>query len=433
VTVALDYQPVLLTHPGRSTPVSLQEYQAEDGYAGWRKALTSMTPDQVVEEVKASGLRGRGGAGFPTGNKWGFIPKIAGPKYVAVNADESEPGTFKDRELMEIEPHRVLEGIALCCYAIGAETGFIYIRGEYVEPANRLEAAIAEAEQAGILGEGCLGTQTRVKILVFRGAGAYICGEETALLESLEGRRPMPRSRPPFPAVEGLYRRPTVINNVETLANVPAIVHRGQAWYQTIGTPPRNTGPKIFCLSGKVNRPGNYELPLGAVTIRELIDEYGQGTLGGKNVKGVLTAGVSAPILTADKLDTKLDYDSVQAAGSMLGSASLIVLDEDTCIVRAAALMEEFFRHESCGKCTPCREGTSWLFKVLTRIEQGRGAPADLDLLLSLSGEISGKVLCALGDFATSPVTATVKQYRDEYERHMPQNGRPGGCPFAAW
>jgi NADH-quinone oxidoreductase subunit F len=428
VTV-VDYEPVLLTHPGRTTPVSLQEYQSEGGYEGWRKALTDMSPDQVVEEVKASGLRGRGGAGFPTGNKWGFIPKSPGAKYVAVNADESEPGTFKDRELMEVEPHRVLEGVALCCYAIGAETAFIYIRGEYVEPADRLEAAIAEAEQAGLLGRGCLGTQTNVNILVFRGAGAYICGEETALLESLEGRRPMPRSRPPFPAVEGLYRRPTVINNVETLANVPSIVARGQAWYQTIGTPPRNTGPKIFCLSGRVNRPGNYELPLGAVTVRELIDDYGQGVIDGKKIKGVLTAGVSAPILTADKLDAKLDYDSVQAAGSMLGSASLIVLDEDTCIVRAAALMEEFFRHESCGKCTPCREGTSWLFKVLSRIEQGRGAPADLDLLLSLSAEISGKVLCALGDFATSPVTATIKQYRPEYERHIQEQR----CPFPAW
>jgi NADH-quinone oxidoreductase subunit F len=428
VTV-IDYEPVLLTHPGRTIPVSLEEYQSEGGYEGWRKALTEMSPDQVVEEVKASGLRGRGGAGFPTGNKWGFIPKTPGAKYVAVNADESEPGTFKDRELMEVEPHRVLEGVALCCYAIGAETAFIYIRGEYVEPADRLEAAIAEAEQAGLLGRGCLGTQTNVTILVFRGAGAYICGEETALLESLEGRRPMPRSRPPFPAVEGLYRRPTVINNVETLANVPSIVARGQAWYQTIGTPPRNTGPKIFCLSGRVNRPGNYELPLGAVTVRELIDDYGQGVIDGKKIKGVLTAGVSAPILTADKLDAKLDYDSVQAAGSMLGSASLIVLDEDTCIVRAAALMEEFFRHESCGKCTPCREGTSWLFKVLSRIEQGRGAPADLDLLLSLSAEISGKVLCALGDFATSPVTATVKQYRPEYERHIQEQR----CPFPAW
>ena len=429
MTVGLDYEPVLLTHPGRTSVVTLDEYQAEGGYAGWRKALQKMSPEQVVEEVKAAGLRGRGGAGFPTGNKWSFIPKAPGAKYVAVNADESEPGTFKDRELIEVEPHRVLEGVALCCYAIGAETAFIYIRGEYVEPADRLEAAIAEAEAAGILGRGCLGTQVNVRILVFRGAGAYICGEETALLESLEGRRPMPRSRPPFPAVEGLYRRPTVINNVETLANVPAIIDRGSGWYNSIGTPPRNTGPKIFCLSGRVNRPGNYELPLGAVTIRELIEQYGQGTIDGKGVKGVLTAGVSAPILTADKLDTKLDYDSVQAAGSMLGSASLIVLDEDTCIVRAATLMEEFFRHESCGKCTPCREGTSWLFKILKRIEEGRGAPADLDLLLSLSGEISGKVLCALGDFATSPVVATVKQFQDEYMTHI----ESGACPYPAW
>jgi NADH-quinone oxidoreductase subunit F len=425
----VDYEPVLLTHPGRSSAVSLKEYEAEGGYAAWRKALKDMTPEQVTEEVKAAGLRGRGGAGFPTGNKWGFIPKTPGAKYVAVNADESEPGTFKDRELMEVEPHRVLEGIALCCFAIGAETAFIYIRGEYVEPADRLDAAIAEAEAAGLLGRGCAGTQVNVRILVFRGAGAYICGEETALLESLEGRRPMPRSRPPFPAVEGLYRRPTVINNVETLANVPSIIDRGSGWYNTIGTPPRNTGPKIFCLSGRVNRPGNYELPLGAVTVRELIDDYGQGVIDGKSVKGVLTAGVSAPILTPDKLDAKLDYDSIQAAGSMLGSASLIVLDEDTCIVRAAALMEEFFKHESCGKCTPCREGTSWLYAILSRIEDGRGVPADLDLLLSLSGEISGKVLCALGDFATSPVTATVKQYRDEYEAHI----KDGRCPYPTW
>jgi NADH-quinone oxidoreductase subunit F len=425
----IDYAPVLLTHPGRSTPVSLKEYQGEDGYAAWKKALTTMTPDQVVDEVKASGLRGRGGAGFPTGAKWGFIPKAPGAKYVAVNADESEPGTFKDRELMEVEPHRVLEGIALCCYAIGAETAFIYIRGEYIYAGDCLEAAIADAETAGVLGVGCLGTSVNVRILVFRGAGAYICGEETALLESLEGRRPMPRSRPPFPAVEGLYRRPTVINNVETLANVPAIIDRGSGWYTGIGVPPRNTGPKIFSLSGRVKRPGNYELPLGAVTVRELIDDYGEGAIDGRAVKGVLTAGVSAPILAADKLDTKLDYDSIQAAGSMLGSASLIVLDEGTCVVRAAALMEEFFRHESCGKCTPCREGTSWLYKVLSRIEAGRGVPGDLDLLLSLSNEISGKVLCALGDFATSPVVATVKQYRAEYEQHIAEQR----CPFDPW
>jgi NADH-quinone oxidoreductase subunit F len=429
MSTAIDYAPLLLAHPGRTSPLGLDEYRAEAGYDGWHKALTTMTPDQVVEEVKASGLRGRGGAGFPTGMKWSFIPKAPGAKYVAVNADESEPGTFKDRELIEVEPHRVLEGVALCCYAVGAETAFVYIRGEYGVAADRLEAAIAEAEAAGILGDGCMGSQVRVKVLVFSGAGAYICGEETALLESLEGRRPMPRSRPPFPAVEGLYRRPTVINNVETLANVPSIIERGSGWYMSIGNPPRNTGPKIFCLSGRVNRPGNYELPLGAVTLRELIDDFGQGVIDGKSIKGVLTAGVSAPILTPDKLDTRLDYDSVQAAGSMLGSASLIVLDEDTCIVRAAALMEEFFRHESCGKCTPCREGTSWLFKILTRIETGSGKTGDLDLLLSVSGEISGKVLCALGDFATSPVVATVKQYREEYEQHITD----GRCPFEPW
>src|SRR5919205_2329604 len=285
MSVAVDFEPVLLPHPGRTTPVTLPEYEAENGYSGWRKALTEMTPDGVVEEVKASGLRGRGGAGFPTGNKWGFIPKAPGAKYVAVNADESEPGTFKDRELMEVEPHRVLEGVALCSYAIGAETAFIYIRGEYVCAADRLEAAIAEAEAAGLLGTGCLGTSVNVRILVFRGAGAYICGEETALLESLEGRRPMPRSRPPFPAVEGLYRRPTCVNNVETLSNVPHIIRNGQEWYQTIGVPPRNTGPKIFCLSGRVNKPGNYELPLGSVTFRELIEEYGGGVIDGKAVK----------------------------------------------------------------------------------------------------------------------------------------------------
>jgi NADH-quinone oxidoreductase subunit F len=264
-----------------------------------------------------------------------------------------------------------------------------------------------------------------VRILVFRGAGAYICGEETALLESLEGRRPMPRSRPPFPAVEGLYRRPTVINNVETLANVPSIIARGSGWYNSVGVPPRNTGPKIFCLSGRVNRPGNYELPLGSVTIRELIDSYGQGVIDGKAVKGVLTAGVSAPILTADKLDTKLDYDSVQAAGSMLGSASLIVLDEDTCIVRAATLMEEFFRHESCGKCTPCREGTYWLAQIYERLETGRGTEEDLDKLADIADNIFGKSFCALGDGAASPITSSLKHFRDEYEAHL-----AGGCPF---
>ncbi len=424
-----DYQPLLLAHAGRPTPLSLEEYQAEDGYTAWKKVATEMTPEAVIEEVKASGLRGRGGAGFPTGMKWSFVPKGPGDKYLCVNADESEPGTFKDREIMETNPHLLIEGIAISSYAISSRVAFIYIRGEYAVAADRLDAAIAEAKAAGLIGNKIFGTEYSLEIHVFRGAGAYICGEETALLESLEGRRPMPRSRPPFPAVEGLYRRPTVVNNVETIANVPFILRHGAAWYTTIGVPPKNTGPKIFCLSGRVNRPGNYELPLGAVTFRELIDTYGGGVPGGRAVKGVLPAGASAPVVPADKLDTKLDYDSVAAAGSMLGSASLIVLDETTCMVRAAARMEEFFRHESCGKCTPCREGTGWLHKVLVRLEEGRGTAADIDLLLSLSGEINGKVLCALGDFATSPVTATIRHFREEYVRHI----ELGRCPFPSW
>ncbi|HEX3245338.1 MAG TPA: NADH-quinone oxidoreductase subunit NuoF [Chloroflexota bacterium] len=427
--MTVDYQPVLIPNQGRATPLSLQEYRDRGGYQGLETALTKMTPDEVIEEVKAAGLRGRGGAGFPTGAKWSFVPRDPGPKYLAVNADESEPGTFKDREIMETEPHMLLEGIAICCYAIGANTAFIYIRGEYVVAADRLDAAISEAREAGLLGENMLGTQTSLTVHVFRGAGAYICGEETALLESLEGRRPMPRSRPPFPAVEGLYRRPTCVNNVETLANVPHILARGSAWYQSVGEPPQNTGPKIFCLSGCVNRRGNYELPLGAVTVRELIEDYGGGIREGRKVKGVLPAGASAPILPESALDAKLSYDGIRDAGSMLGSASFIVLDESVCIVRAAARMVEFFRNESCGKCTPCREGTMWLHKVLLRLERGQGTAADLDLLLSLSGEISGKVLCALGDFATSPVTATIKHFRDEYLQHF----ELGHCPYEDW
>jgi NADH-quinone oxidoreductase subunit F len=414
-----DYKPILLSHPGRKTPLSLEEYRAEGGYEGWAKAIRDMQPGDVIEEVKSAGLRGRGGAGFPAGLKWSFVPKIPGPKYMVCNADESEPGTFKDRELMEIYPHQLIEGVAIGSYAIGGVEAFIYIRGEYTVAADRLETAIEEATAAGLLGDNVLGTGVSSRIYVFRGAGAYICGEETALLESLEGRRPMPRSRPPFPAVEGLYRRPTCVNNAETLANVPHIVRNGQEWYNAIGVPPRNTGPKIFCVSGRVNKPGNYELPLGAVTFRELINEYAGGVIGGREIKGVLPAGISAPIATGAQLDAKLDYDSVAAAGSMLGSASFIVLDETVPIPWAAARMVEFFRKESCGKCTPCREGTQWMHKTLVRIQNGGGREDDLDLLMSIAGEISGKVLCALGDFSTSPVTATIKNFRGEYLDHI--------------
>jgi NADH-quinone oxidoreductase subunit F len=405
---------VLSQYFGDAEARSYDGWVKRGGYEAFRKAL-GMTREAIVEEVKASGLRGRGGAGFPTGLKWSFMPKeVVKPHYLVCNADESEPGTFKDREIMEIYPHELIEGVAIGSYAIGGEEAFIYIRGEYTVAADRLEAAIEVATQAGLLGNNVLGTGVTSKIHVFRGAGAYICGEETALLESLEGRRPMPRSRPPFPAVEGLYRRPTCVNNAETLANVPHIVKHGQEWYNSIGVPPRNTGPKIFCVSGRVNKPGNYELPLGAVTFRELIEHYAGGVIDGRPIKGVLPAGISAPIATGDQLDAKLDYDSVAAAGTMLGSASLIVLDDTVPIPWAAARMVEFFRMESCGKCTPCREGTQWMHNALVRIQDGRGRESDLDLLLSVASEVTGKVLCALGDFSTSPVVATIRKFRDE-------------------
>jgi NADH-quinone oxidoreductase subunit F len=410
----VDYTPVLLPRQPRTTQVPLAEYQASGGYEGLKAALQKK-PDEVTEIVKQSNLRGRGGAAFSAGMKWSFVPKVPGPKYLVVNADESEPGTFKDRELMEVESHMLVEGMAIASYAIGCNEAFLYMRGEYVEAGERMRAAVAEAERAGLLGKNILGSGFDLKIHVFLGAGAYICGEETALLESLEGKRPMPRSRPPFPAVSGLYARPTVVNNVETICNVPHILARGVDWYKKLGPNEKSAGPKIYCLSGWVNRPGNYELPLGAVSFRELIEHWGLGMRDGAKIKGVLPAGISAPIVPADKLDAKLDYEGVAAAGSMLGSASLIVIPEDVSIVRAATRMLEFFRHESCGKCTPCREGTQWLHKILTRFEQGRGEAKDIDLLVALSGQISGKVLCALGDFATSPVTATIKHFRPEY------------------
>ncbi len=425
---SIGYTPILLPNPGRTTGVTLKEYEARGGYVGLKKAL-AMVPDAVTTNVKDAGLKGRGGAGFPTGLKWSFVPKMPGPKYLVVNADESEPGTFKDRDLMEIEPHLLLEGIAIGSYAIGCELAFIYIRGEYTVAGARLEAAIKEAKAAGLLGASSLkkadGSPFHLEVIVFLGAGAYICGEETALIESLEGNRPMPRSRPPFPAVAGLYARPTVVNNVETLANVPFIFEKGVDAYQAIGNPPNNTGPKIFCLSGHVKRPGNYEVPLGKITLRQLIDDLGGGTISGKKVKGVLPAGVSAPIIPGDKLDAVLDYDGIKAAGSMLGSASFIVMDESVDMVWAASRMIEFFRHESCGKCTPCREGTMWLEKIYHRILTGEGMrPNDIETLQNVSKQIAGNVLCALGDFATSPVVSTIQHYRADYDARLVKIGR---------
>ena len=424
----IDYQPILLPNPSRRHAVTLAEYEARGGYGGLKNALQK-TPDEVTGIVKDSGLKGRGGAGFPTGLKWSFVPKMPGPKYLVVNADESEPGTFKDRDIMEVEPHTLIEGVAIGSYAIGCELAFIYIRGEYTVAGERFDTAIAEAKNAGILGGPSQlkkpdGTPFVLDIIVFLGAGAYICGEETALIESLEGSRAMPRSRPPFPAVAGLYMRPTVVNNVETMANVPFILDKGVDAYKAIGNPPNNTGPKIFCLSGHVKRPGNYEIPLGKVTLRQFIEEYGGGTPSGRPVKGVLPAGISAPIIHSSQLDSVMDYDGIKGAGSMLGSASFIVMDDTVDMAWAATRMVEFFRHESCGKCTPCREGTNWLEKTLHRILEGNGNERDLDTLQYVSKQIAGNTLCALGDFSTSPVVATLKHYKEDYTKHLVQISR---------
>ncbi|HET8628417.1 MAG TPA: NADH-quinone oxidoreductase subunit NuoF [Thermomicrobiales bacterium] len=391
---------------------------AHGAYQGLAKALREYEPAQVTEIVSNATLLGRGGAGFPAGRKWSFIPKAPGQKYLTVNADESEPGTFSNRELMETDPHLLLEGIALCCYAVGISQAFIYIRGEYAFAAAQLERAIAGATAQHYLGDKILGSDFSCAVFVFRGAGAYICGEETALLESIEGNRPMPRSRPPFPAVAGLYGKPTVINNVETIANVPQIVLHGADWYKSFGTP-TSPGTKVYSLSGHVRRPGNYELPLG-VPLRELIYTYGGGVPGDRRVKAVLPSGAAAPWVPGDQLDLPMDYDAPKKIGTILGSASVIVMDESTSIPHATLRLIEFFNHESCGKCTPCREGTLWLVKTMRRICADEGLPEDLDLLERVCGNIGGRVLCALGDFAISPILSSLKYFRHEYEALIP-------------
>jgi NADH-quinone oxidoreductase subunit F len=413
---------VLFRNMGIPNSWEIDVYESRGGYEGLKKALKEHTPAEVIEIVKASGLRGRGGAGFPAGMKWSFVPKDSGlQRYLTCNCDESEPGTFKDRQLVENDPHQLIEGIVIACYAFDASKAFIYIRGELAFGARRLEHAISQAYERGYLGENILGSGFSLELVLSRGAGAYICGEETALLESLEGNRAMPRSRPPFPAVVGLYGKPTVINNVETLSNVPHIINRGVEWYTSIGIPPRNTGTKIYCLSGCVNNPGNYELALGT-TLRELIYEHGGGVLEGRAVKAIIPGGTSSAMLGADMLDLSLEFDAVAKAGSMLGSAAVIVLDESVCIPHAVARMVEFYEHESCGKCTPCREGTRWLAKILERIVDGHGREGDVDLLLDLCSNIAGgKTLCGLGDAATNPITSGIRLFREEFEYHIKQ------------
>ncbi|MFQ6180665.1 NADH-quinone oxidoreductase subunit NuoF [Sinorhizobium meliloti] len=419
------FEPVLLRNVDVPDGHLLSTYEAGGGYRALRKALGEYTPDEIVDLVKESNLRGRGGAGFPTGMKWSFVPKAAGkPKYLCCNADEGEPGTFKDRIIMERDPHQLIEGLAVSAYAIGAETAYVYIRGEYVTAIRRVEQAIAEAHENGCLGTGILGSNFNFMVYIHRGAGAYICGEETAMLESLEGKRAQPRLKPPFPAVAGLYASPTVINNVETLACVPHIVMRGPAWFRGIG-PDRSPGPKLYCLSGQVRKPGLYELPMG-ISLQELVEEHAGGPLPGRKVKAVIPGGVSAPVIPASELEVGMDFDSLAAAGSMLGSAGVVVIDDSTCMVKLATRIIEFFHHESCGKCTPCREGLDWAVKVLRRIEAGEGETGDLEQLEMLCKGIFGNTFCALGDGAAMGLRAALKHFREEFVAHIEERR----CPF---
>ncbi|HEX3525915.1 MAG TPA: NADH-quinone oxidoreductase subunit NuoF [Thermoanaerobaculia bacterium] len=416
------FEPVLTRNVGNPDALTLAGYKKSGGYEGLAKAF-KMEPAAVVDEVKKSGLRGRGGAGFPAGMKWSFIGK-AKPRYLVCNADESEPGTFKDRLLMELDPHQLIEGCAICCWAVEANTCYIYIRGEYTKAATILERAIRDAYDGGILGDNAMGSGFKLDMVVHRGAGAYICGEETGMLESLEGKRGQPRVKPPFPAVVGAFGKPTVVNNVETLCNVPHILVRGADWFKGIGTDERNTGPKLYAISGHVNRPGTYEFPLG-VSFRDLLDKAG-GMYQGGTLKAFIPGGASAPILPASQIDLKMDFDSVAKAGSMLGSAAVIVMDETTCLVRSVARLANFFNHESCGQCTPCREGTNWMELLLHRLEDGEGSEGDGKLLLSICGHIGGQSLCPLGDAAIGPVQSLVKGFWPEIEQHI----RDKRCPF---
>ncbi len=415
--------PVLSAYWDDPESWTMATYERNGGYEALRTALT-IAPADLVTMVKESGLRGRGGAGFPTGLKWSFLPKPDGlPRYLVVNADESEPGTCKDVPLMLATPQFLIEGVIITCLAIGAERAFIYLRGEVVHVFRRLLTAVEEARAAGYLGENILGSGSNVDIVVHSGAGAYICGEETALLDSLEGRRGQPRLKPPFPAVAGLYARPTVVNNVETIASVPSIIQNGAAWFADIGTA-KSAGYGLFSLSGHVRRPGQYEAPLG-VTLRELLDMAG-GIREGHQLKFWTPGGSSTPLFTDAHLDIPLDFESTAAAGSMLGTRALQCFDDSTCVVRAVLRWTEFYAHESCGKCTPCREGTYWLVQVLHRLELGQGTEADLDKLLDICDNILGRSFCALGDGATSPITSSIQYFREEFVQHLTQ----GGCPF---
>lgn len=396
---------------------TLAGYQAKGGYETLKKAL-KMQSQQIIDEVKASGLRGRGGAGFPTGTKWGFLPKNGEPRYLLCNADEGEPGTFKDRLMMERAPHQLIEGMIIAGFAVGSNKGYIYVRGEYHYPIQVLEQAVAEAYKAGLLGKNILGSGFNFDLDVYRGAGAYICGEETGMISSLEGQKGQPKLKPPFPAVQGYLRKPTIVNNVETLAAVVPIIRDGAAAYRKYGTE-KSAGTKLFSISGNVNKPGTYEVPLG-YPLMDLINNECGGIKGGRKLKAVIPGGSSAPILTAEECQkANMDYESIGALGSMLGSGAVIVIDDSHCMVDLLGVLTHFYHHESCGQCTPCREGTGWLNKIVFSILEGRGRLQDIDLLLKVADNMKGKTICALSDAAALPVISFVSKFRDEFEFYV--------------
>ncbi len=402
---------------------SLDTYLATDGFVAFRKAAT-MKPEEIINQVKASNLRGRGGAGFPTGLKWSFVPRTSpNPKYILVNADESEPGTCKDRVLMEEDPHQLLEGMLIAALAVDSHKGYIYTRGEYRYLIDIMDRAIEEEYSKGYLGKNILGTGFDFDVYTHTGAGAYECGEETALLDSIEGKRGIPRLKPPFPAVAGAWQSPTVLNNVETYCSVPVIIRDGGEAFAKLGTP-KNGGTRLFCLSGHINKPGVYELPMGFNLMR-MIDEVGGGMRGGKKLKAVIPGGSSCPVLKADECDLAMDFDSVAKAGSMLGSGGVVIMDEDTCLVRVMLRIMKFYQHESCGWCIPCREGTTWLKKLLDRFHSGGGVASDIPLMYDISKNMLGRTFCALGDAAAMPMMSFIEKFRDEFEAHL-----EGECPF---
>ncbi|MCD6520175.1 MAG: NADH-quinone oxidoreductase subunit NuoF [Anaerolineae bacterium] len=421
------FEPILLKRAALPQSQSIEVYMANGGYQALEKALREYTPDELIEMMKKSKLRGRGGAGFPAGLKWSFMPKGDDiPKFLCVNTDEGEPGTFKDRELIEKDPHQVIEGTIIAAYAVGAHRAFVYIRGEFFQGFKSWIKAIAEAYEKGFLGKNILGSGFSLDISVHRGAGAYICGEETALIESLEGHRGEPRLKPPYPAQKGYLGYPTLVHNVETLANVPHIVLNGAEWFASIGTE-QSTGPKIFCVSGHVFRRGVYELPLGT-PLSEIIYEYAGGVPGGKKIKAVIPGGASTPLVTPENIDVTMDFESLAAIGSALGTGAIIVLDEDTCMVDVARRTARFFAHESCGKCTPCRVGSGRILAILERIEAGNGQPGDVERLRSLCDGIAGHTFCPLGDALVAPIRSSLNLFADEYEYHI----KHGRCIRAA-